>query len=136
MTAGEQPRPLAARRLRDWILSRRMTYGTELELQDALAARFYAEAMIGHPITGFGREVRLDQHNRIDFLIEVDGAPVGVEVKIHGSRADVVRQLTRYAAFPEIHELLLVTAKAIHHNIPHELNGKPVVLCSLVGAAL
>ncbi|MFF8187715.1 hypothetical protein ACF044_10705 [Microbacterium sp. NPDC016588] len=136
MTAAEQPRPLAARRLRDWILSRRMTYGTELELQDAIADRLAGEVRLGRPITDAGREINLDARNRIDFLVEVDGVPVGVEVKIHGSRADVVRQLTRYAAFPEIHELLLVTTKAIHHNIPTELGGKPVVLCSLVGAAL
>lgn len=129
-------KPLAARRLRDFILSRTMTYGTEIQLQDALAARLHAEASIGRPITSVRREVRLDQHNRIDFVIDVELVPVGVEVKIHSSRADVVRQLTRYAAFPEIQELLLVTTKAIHHNIPTELNGKPVVLCSLVGAAL
>lgn len=71
-----------------------------------------------------------------DTLVAVIDAALVAAEAVARTFIDVVRQLTRYAAFPEIHELLLVTTKAIHHNIPTELAGKPVVLCSLVGAAL
>lgn len=126
----------AARRLRDFILAAPMTFTTEADLQEALADRLDAEAQLGNPVSGFGREVRLDGHNRIDFLVELAGTHVGIEVKRAGSLADVIRQLTRYAAFTTVDELLLVTTKASHHHIPTEIDGKPVVLCSLIGNAL
>lgn len=127
----------AARRLRDFVLARPMTFTTEAELQEALAARLWDEALIGRPITGYSREVRLDERNRIDFLVELDEAiTVGVEVKIAGSLAAVRRQLERYAADDRIHQLLLITTKAQHHHISPTIGGKPVVLCSLIGDAL
>lgn len=127
----------AARRLRDHILARRMTFTTEAQLQQVLAERLYGESLLRRPVTGFGREVSLDDHNRIDFLVELDGqTTIGVEVKVAGALAAVQRQLTRYAAFDAIDELLLVTTRAQHHAIPTEIGGKPVVLCSLVGAGL
>jgi len=127
----------AARRLRDWILARPMTFTTEDDLQQALADRLWAEALLGNPITGYSREVRLDEHNRIDFLVELNGTTkVGVEVKIAGSLASVRRQLERYAALADVDELLLVTTKAQHHHISPRIGDKPVVLCSLIGDAL
>lgn len=126
----------AARRLRDWILMRPMTYTTELDLQDAIHARLIDEVRIGVPVRGFGREVVLDAHNRIDFLVTLAGTRVGVEVKVGSSNADVVRQLTRYARFDAVEELLLVTTQARHHHLPKVVGGKPAVLCSLVGGAL
>lgn len=61
---------------------------------------------------------------------------IGIEVKIDSSRADVVRQLTRYALCPEVDGLILVTTRSKHHRIPFTLNGKPVRLASLIGAGL
>lgn len=129
-------RNAAARRLRDSVLSRRLSFTTETELQERLASHLWTEALIGRPITRYSREVRLDEHNRIDFIVELDGTVVGVEVKIAGTLKAVTRQLTRYAAFPSIDQLLLITTKAQHHHIPREIDGKPVVLCSLIGDAL
>lgn len=126
----------AARRLRDWILSVPMTFTTEAELQNVLAARLDNEAGLGHPITSVLREERLDAHNRIDFLVHLDTTAVGVEVKIGSALAAVRRQLERYAAFDTVDELLLVTTKARHHQIPAEIGGKPVVLCSLIEVGL
>lgn len=132
----------AARRLRHWILSEPMSWTTENDLQNALDTRLTAEAGRRHPITHVRREVRLDDHNRIDFLVALaeslggESSTVGVEVKIKGSAKDVLRQLTRYAAIADIDELLLVTTKAAHHRMPAELNGKPVIVCSLVEAGL
>lgn len=139
MPRDDQPaqQPAAARRLRDWVLSRAISFTTEKELQEALAARLWPEALLGAPITGYSRELRLDERNRIDFLVEINETiRVGVEVKIGGSLAALVRQLERYAKFPQIDQLLVITTKAQHHHIPTEINGKPVVLCSLIGDAL
>lgn len=127
----------AARRLRDWVLARPMTFTTEAQLQDVLATRLWDEALLGNPITGYSRELRLDEHNRIDFLVELNEVSrVGIEVKIGGSLAALTRQLERYAAFPQIDQLLVITTKANHHHIPNVIGGKPVVLCSLIGDAL
>lgn len=123
-----------ARQLRDWILTRPISFTTETDLQDGLAARFLAATP--YPITAYGREVRLDPSNRIDFLVELDSTNIGVEVKIAGSLTEVTRQLTRYTALAAVDQLILVTTKASHHHVPREINGKPVILCSLIGDAL
>jgi hypothetical protein len=79
------------------------------------------------------REVRLsDGQSRIDLL----AGGVGIEVKLEGSWANVVRQLTRYAKCREIISLVLVTTRAKHHHLPDQLCGKPLSLVSLVGNAL
>lgn len=78
-------------------------------------------------------EMRLDERNRIDFLTD-DG--VGIEVKVAGSLDAVTRQLTRYAAAPEVRALVLVTTIAKHRAVPTELGGKPVHLHSLIGQGL
>ena len=131
----------AARHLRDRILADGpIRHTTEYELQDAIDRQLNSP-----PEWAFqaSREHRLDEHNRIDFFVRslVFGETkpfinVGIEVKIGSALAAVTRQLARYAEFDEIDELLLVTTKAVHHRIPAELNGKPVVLCSLVEAGL
>jgi len=105
-----------------------LTFTNEDELQAALA-----EALAAADI-GSEREVKLsDRRSRID-LLGPDG--VGLEVKVDGSWADVLRQLTRYAKCDEIKELILVTTRAKHHHLPAALEGKPLHLLSLIGAAL
>ncbi|MGN6693878.1 MAG: hypothetical protein ACTHN0_06840 [Aquihabitans sp.] len=126
----------SARRLRHWILSQRMSWTTEDDLQRVIAHRLDHEVTIGSPINHYVREVRVDERNRLDFVVQIAGDVVGVEVKIAGSRRDVLRQLTRYAQLDQIDELLLVTTKANHHRMPTHINGKPVLLCSLVEAGL
>ena len=111
-----------------------ITHANEDELQAALAA----------VLSGAGvdckREVRLsDGRSRIDLIAKYSPGAVGwlgIEVKIKGSTADVVRQLTRYAACPELSELILVTTRAKHHQVPRVLNNKAVHLVSLVEAGL
>ena len=69
---------------------------------------------------------------RIDLVVD----RVGIEVKTDGGRADVLRQLQRYAHAPELDELVLVTTRTKHHHVPDEIGGKPLHLVSLIGAAL
>jgi len=105
-----------------------LQFVSEDDLQESIRA---ALVSAGIPAE---RERRLsDGRSRIDLFVEPG---VGVEVKIDGSWAAVVRQLQRYAKCPEITELVLVTSRSKHHRIPTELEGKPVHLVSLIGAAL
>lgn len=97
----------------------RFSAATEAELQGALA-----EALVA---AGFdvAREVRLSRGDRIDLM----AGRVGIEVKVGGTVANIVRQLDRYAAHGSISALLLVTTK-VQHVAPIErvamLRGCPV----------
>lgn len=100
---------------------------TEDDLQAAIQS--YLNTRDVHP----EREVRLsDGVSRIDLMV----GRTGIEVKIDGSWANVIRQLTRYAKCPEIESLVLVTTRAKHHHLPDQLCNKPLSLVSLVGSAL
>jgi hypothetical protein len=79
------------------------------------------------PVWPVQREVELNANDRIDLLV---GA-VGIEVKVNGSRAAVIRQLHRYAQHPRISALILVTNRT-RHAVPETINGKPVRVVSLV----
>ena len=131
----------AARTVRDIILTGRWSFTTERDLQDALHEHLARTAdNPWSPLITVAREHPLDDRNRIDFLVTVNLhdhlRTVGVEIKIGASLPTVTRQLTRYAAFDQVDELLLVTTKAHHHHIPVTIHGKPVALCSLIENAL
>ncbi|UWD83630.1 hypothetical protein NY057_05135 [Curtobacterium flaccumfaciens] len=112
----------------DILSGAQLTFVHEDELQAGLAAA------LGEAGVAARREVVLsDGRSRIDLLTD---DRIGVEVKVAGSWANVVRQLTRYAKCPEVDELVLVTTRVAHHRIPAALEGKPVHLLSLIGAAL
>ncbi len=53
-------------------------------------------------------------------------AGIGVEVKTQGALNAVIRQLHRYAHYPEVTELVLLTTRRRHGQVPRELNGKRV----------
>lgn len=103
------------------------TYTDEVRLHDELATAL-AAAGVDH-----AREVRLSGRDRIDFLT-ADGC--GVEVKVAGPRASVLRQLHRYAEHDDVRTLALVTTQA-HHltRMPTHLNGKPLTVVPLIGQA-
>jgi len=104
-----------------------LTFITEDDLQAELA-----RVLTEHGAAA-AREVVLPRHlGRIDLVVD----RVGIEVKTDGGRADVLRQLQRYAHAAEIDELVLVTTRTKHHHVPNEIGGKPLHLVSLIGAAL
>lgn len=76
------------------------------------------------------REVKLGDEDRIDFLVRCVTLPeridVGVEVKVDGAPAAVMRQLHRYLSHDELAGIVLVTTKRSHRDIPDALHGKPV----------
>ncbi len=103
----------------------RARYFNEDQLQEA-AARVITEA-------GFDvqREVRLSPRDRIDLL----AGRVGIEVKVDGGTAAVLRQLTRYAQSGQVDELILLTSRA-RHQMPAQIDGIPVRVVSLITGGL
>ena len=104
----------------------RFTTSGERELQEALW-RVFEERELGPQ-----REVILDTHARIDFLLP---GGLGVEVKIQGSTSDVRRQVERYMAFEAIRSVVVITTKSKHLQLPRELGGKPLFVVCLDGSA-
>lgn len=73
----------------------------------------------------YEREKSCGTKGRVDFLV---AGHLALEVKIDSSRMAVLRQLAHYANDDSVEELLLVTTKLQHRNMPPQLNGKPVTV--------
>jgi hypothetical protein len=80
----------------------------EYELQDAVASCLVDAGI------DLAREVVLDGAGRIDFLTH---AGVGIELKVDGSPASVLRQLHRYSHAPGVTALVLITTRAQHRRL-------------------
>jgi hypothetical protein len=102
----------------------RFHHANERELQDGIA-----EVLAGARVE-FKREVWLGAGAVIDFLLP---GGIGLEVKVAGTLAAVTRQLHRYAGNPKVSELLLVTSRPQHDQMPVAMQGKPVRVVTLLG---
>ncbi len=103
----------------------RFRFVNERELQDGI------EIVLRGAGLGFTREASLGPAGTIDFLID----DLGVEVKVAGSRADVVRQVHRYLQVDALASILVVTTRAQLARLPESISGKPVRALHLVGGA-
>jgi hypothetical protein len=101
----------------------RFRYRDETQLQAGIA-----QVLAEGGVTAVA-EAQLSACDRIDFL----AGAVGIEVKVAGSRANVTRQLRRYAASARVEALILVTNRARHRAMPAEIAGKPVRVVWLSG---
>lgn len=108
---------VTAQQVRAALARYRMPVSVEKALQDAVESALRAEGL------KFTREVTRGA-DRIDFVV----GSVGVELKVKGAVGEVIRQLSRYAAWPEITELLLVTTQHNHVVVPDQICRKPVVI--------
>lgn len=130
----ERPTPSAADTLAVMVaLARQITtgqqpalYRDEYDLQTAIADRLGTIVDREHDLS--------DGRSRVDLWHPTAG--IALEVKINSSRADVIRQLTRYAHCPEVAGIILITTRARHHHLPAELNGKPTRLLTLIEAGI
>jgi hypothetical protein len=101
--------------LQQILSSGNIRFGTELAMQADVAAVLTAAGV------SFLAEHRLDSRSRIDFL----AGEIGIECKIDGSPATVLRQCRRYMEFAEISGLILLTSKPRHRWSIEDLGGKP-----------
>jgi hypothetical protein len=95
----------------------------EEELGNAVAQLLNAAGV------AFEREVRLSPRDRIDFMV----GSVGVELKVDGSLAQLIRQLDRYAQHERVSELVLVSTRRKHLLLPSALREKRVAAICLGG---
>lgn len=94
--------------------------GTEMELHEQ-AARAFAQAGLCA-----AHEVRLAPRCRIDFMV----GSVGVEIKkSRPQTAALLRQLARYAACPQVSELIVIAPRGV--NLPRQIGGKRVTMMGL-----
>jgi len=78
------------------------------------------------------QEHALDEYNRVDFMLP---AGIAILVKLNGSRAEVLRQVGRYAQFPQVAAILLITTQP-EHWLPDVLNGKPMAAHTICSASV
>lgn len=114
--SGQTASTLTAISLRAILSGYRFRFATEEQLH----------AGIEEAMTREGLRWEHEKHlssGRIDFLVEPE---IGVEVKVDGSRAALLRQISRYLLQSEIRELLVITTRASHSEIPMVMQGKTV----------
>lgn len=95
----------------------------EVELSAAVA-KLLTDAGVA-----FEREVRLSSRDRIDFMV----GSIGVELKVDGTLAQILRQLDRYLQHERVSEVVLVSTRRKHMYVPSALRGKRIVPICLGG---
>lgn len=100
--------------------------GQKFPVSSETALQMAIEARLVEIEAEFEREYRLDDKNRIDFMIS---GGIGLEAKTRYPRKAIYRQLQRYAAIDEVKSLILVTGTAM--GMPPALNGKPIYFVSI-----
>lgn len=112
--------------VRDLLVRHRFRFSSELQLQTGIASVLTEAKEL------FAREIQVSG-GRIDFLLECG---VGIEVKVGGSMAQLVRQIHGYLDDERIEELLIVTSRSAHLAVPPLFRGKKVVILWLSEGAL
>lgn len=81
----------------------------------------------------YEREVELAPGDRIDFMV----GTVGIEVKIKGTRAQIIRQLARYVRNDRVEEIVLAaTSRRVLASAPDEITGMHITKHLLQGGLL
>lgn len=106
----------------------RFSHTDEAGLQEAIAAALAGSFDADLKVE---REVRIGPGERIDLLVIDEHAytVTGIEVKVAGSTAMVIRQLRRYANSGRVDDLILVTTRVVHRELHGvTLSGVPVTV--------
>lgn len=120
------PRANSLERLCKVFSSYRYNFQDEESLQEGMALALTRSGI------EFEREVRLDAHNRPDFMID----SVAVEVKIKGTFAQFLRQAARYLELDQVSALILVGTPKWLPAVPATLVGKPIYTVRLTSSLL
>jgi hypothetical protein len=119
---------MTANELASALCSFRFRYKDEKELQAGVAECLTALEL------PFTNEYPLNPQDRIDFFVALGG--IGIEVKTNDSKggaglAAVTRQLWRYAKSDDIKEIILITTRSKHRDLPEKILDKPVFVVYL-----
>lgn len=112
----------------EYLSSFTYNWTTERELQEHVAGvlerRFPTQ-----------REHALSRRDRPDFIVEIYGLTIAVEVKVAGAHNAVLRQLGRYAEHDGIAAIVLASGKrTLLAGVPRLIHTKPIALALLAGA--
>jgi len=97
-------------------------FSTEAELQQGVAAALAERGIDAQP------EARISARDRLDFLC----GTVGIETKIKGSAADLLRQCQRYLRSDALSGLVVVASELRLSGFPPTLVGKPVEVVTVM----
>ena len=111
--------------LKDLLRCHQFRFTDERELQDGI------EAVLSEAGVSFKREAAVTG-GTIDFLV----GSIGIEVKVDGSAANLIRQVWGYAKDVKIGAILVVTTRAQHRGALTEARGKRVDVLHLAGSCL
>lgn len=101
----------------------RFSVVSECELQIAVAK------VLGSHQVEFEREFRLSGRDRPDFLLS---SGLVLELKTKGSGESVARQMSRYAEYPRVTSVALLTTRRSHMTwVPQKLKEKPAYVVLL-----
>lgn len=128
---AEMSAPLQLRRLAVLLAGYAYRYGSETQLHEGIASVLTAE---GIP---FEHEVAVDARNRMDFLVN---GVLAIEIKVDGSFAHAIAQVSRYSALDTVHGVLLAAtpqwARQTIVRAPGAFHGKPIAMAWLRRKAL
>lgn len=108
----------------------RFNYTNEIELQDGI------ELLLKEKNIFYQRELRLSAKDIPDFIIDKEGQYLAIEVKIGGTRASLLRQISRYLQYPQVQGVLVVGSPYWVCQLPDTLSGKLVAAHRLIGSLL
>lgn len=123
--------PTSERSLNSWVAGRltdaRLDYDAEVPLRrqrEHALERGPEFQMFGETSYPMAPVVpRIKAAERIDFMV----GRVGIELKVDGGSAEVLRQLDRYAASPDVDALVLISSRRrLLIGLPAELRDKPL----------
>ncbi len=117
------PLIVSATILCDLLHGAKFRFTSENELQQGIAQ------LLAEQEVPFQRELRVGKTDRLDLFLPREG--IAIEAKLDGTLAALTRQLYRYAALPEVRQIILVTTRARHRQLPQNLDGKPLYIVQL-----
>jgi hypothetical protein len=121
MSENETPHALAGKIVRI-IEGNRISVNCEAVAQDSI------HLALRKAVAGIRREVRLSGRDRVDLM--AGAVAIEVKVKKRQSRAQILKQLERYAEHDEVQAVVLATADAWPGTIA-DVKGKPLFVASL-----